>query len=62
MTAARIFGSVTNGGTSDFAEVAIDQERRLSKCKKGELDLIRIAEAYPNLRALIPADMIAQLP
>lgn len=62
MTAARIFGSVTNGGTRDFAEVAIDQERRLSKRNKHELDFLRIAEAYPNLRALIPADMIAQLP
>ncbi len=38
-----------------------DATRRLSKRKKDELDLIRIAEAYPRLRALIPNKIVAQL-
>jgi len=38
-----------------------DGERRLSKRKKDELDLIRIAEGYPQLRALIPKEIVAQL-
>jgi hypothetical protein len=59
MTAAEIYESVTNGGASDFAEVVAT--RRLSKRKKDELDLIRIAEAYPELRRLIPAEIVKQL-
>jgi hypothetical protein len=31
-----------------------DPQRRLSKRKKDELDLIRLAEAYPELKALYP--------
>jgi hypothetical protein len=31
-----------------------DPRRRLSKRKKDELDLIRLAEAYPELKALYP--------
>ena len=38
-----------------------DPARRLSKRKKDELDLIRIAEAYPQLRPSIPTDIVAQL-
>jgi hypothetical protein len=38
-----------------------DPARRLSKRKKDELDLVRIAEAYPQLRALIPNEIVAQL-
>lgn len=38
-----------------------DRERRLSKRKKDELDLIRVAEVYPNLRALIPEEIVSQL-
>jgi len=38
-----------------------DATRRLSKRKKDELDLIRIAEAYPRLRPLIPNKIVAQL-
>jgi hypothetical protein len=38
-----------------------DRARRLSKRKKDELDLIRIAEAYPKLRQLIPEEIISQL-
>lgn len=38
-----------------------DDTRRLSKRKKDELDLIRIAEAYPQLRPLIPNEIVAQL-
>ena len=38
-----------------------DAKRRLSKRKKDELDLIRIAEAYPELRPLIPDQIVAQL-
>ena len=34
-----------------------DPGRRLSKRKKDELDLIRIAEWYPELKALYPADL-----
>jgi hypothetical protein len=38
-----------------------DAERRLSKRKKDELDLIRIAESRPDLRHLIPAEIANQL-
>lgn len=38
-----------------------DSKRRLSKRKKDELDLLRIAEAYPKIRHLIPAEIVKQL-
>lgn len=38
-----------------------DPARRLSKRKKDELDLIRLAEAYPELRSLYPRELIDQL-
>jgi hypothetical protein len=38
-----------------------DATRRLSKRKKDELDLLRIAEAYPELRRQIPAQIVEQL-
>jgi hypothetical protein len=38
-----------------------DSTRRLSKRKKDELDLIRIAETHPELRHLIPNEIVAQL-
>jgi hypothetical protein len=38
-----------------------DPKRRLSKRKKDELDLIRLAEAYPELRSLYPSELQEQL-
>src|SRR5947208_854928 len=38
-----------------------DPKRRLSKRKKDELDLIRIAEKYPEVRKLIPPAITNQL-
>lgn len=38
-----------------------DPRRRLSKRKKDELDLIRLAEAYPELKSLYPAGLQDQL-
>lgn len=38
-----------------------DATRRLSKRKKDELDLLRIAEACPELGRLIPAQIVEQL-
>ena len=38
-----------------------DPKRRLSKRKKDELDLIRIAEGYPDLRSLMPSEIVSQL-
>ena len=38
-----------------------DPKRRLSKRKKDELDLIRIAEKYPEMRTLMPAQITDQL-
>ena len=38
-----------------------DPDRRPTKRKKDELDLMRIAEAYPELRSLIPNDIVSQL-
>jgi len=38
-----------------------DARRRLSKRKKDELDLLRIAETYPKLRHLIPEEITKQL-
>ncbi len=34
-----------------------DPQRRLSKRKKDELDLIRLAEAYPALKAKYPSQL-----
>ena len=34
-----------------------DPHRRPSKRKKDELDLIRLAEAYPELRSLYPREL-----
>jgi hypothetical protein len=39
-----------------------DPARRLSKRKKDELDLIRIAEAYPEKKAVMPAEVTSQMP
>lgn len=38
-----------------------DMQRRSSKRKKDELDLLRIAEAHPHLRGSIPSDIVKQL-
>ena len=38
-----------------------DPRRRLSKRKKDELDLIRLAEAYPKLKALYPTELRDQI-
>ena len=38
-----------------------DRQRRLSKRKKDELDLIRIGEAYPELRRDMPREIVSQL-
>jgi hypothetical protein len=38
-----------------------DPKRRFSKRKKDELDLIRLAEAWPGLRAMYPAELLEQI-
>ena len=38
-----------------------DPRRRLSKRKKDELDLIRLGEAYPELRSRYPRELREQL-
>jgi len=38
-----------------------DSGRRLSKRMKDELDLIRLAEAFPELRSLLPNELRQQL-
>jgi hypothetical protein len=38
-----------------------DPKRRLSKRKKDELDLIRLAEAYPDLKSRYPSELLAQI-
>ena len=63
MTATEAYESITKGGASDFALAVAVLDRNppwwLSK-KKDELDLIRIAEVYPKLRALIPDEITSQ--
>jgi hypothetical protein len=39
-----------------------DQKRRATKRKKDELDLMRILEAYPDTRALMPEEIKNQVP
>ena len=46
---------VTQGNLWAYAE------RRLSKRKKDELDLIRLAESYPELKALYPPALACQI-
>src|SRR5215210_2417752 len=36
-----------------------DPQRRLTKRKKDELDLIRIAESFPALRRLLPGEIVS---
>ena len=38
-----------------------DPRRRLSKRKKDELDLIRLAEAHPELKSLYPSELQEQI-
>jgi hypothetical protein len=38
-----------------------DPRRRLSKRKKDELDLIRLAEAYPRLKSVLPRELLDQM-
>ncbi len=38
-----------------------DPRRRLSKRKKDELDLIRLAEAYPALKSQYPRELVEQI-
>ena len=38
-----------------------DPRRRFSKRKKDELDLIRLAEAYPAVKSLYPSDLTEQI-
>ena len=38
-----------------------DPDRRLSKRKKDELDLVRLGEAYPELRSTFPRELKEQL-
>jgi hypothetical protein len=38
-----------------------DANRRATKRKKDELDLLRIAETHPRMRGMIPAEITAQL-
>ena len=38
-----------------------DPNRRLSKRKQEELDLIRLAEAYPELKSMYPTELREQL-
>jgi hypothetical protein len=38
-----------------------DRQRRLSKRKKDELDLIRLAEAYPRLKSVLPKELQDQI-
>jgi hypothetical protein len=38
-----------------------DPQRRPTKRKKDELDLMRVAEAFPSLRKIMPAEIISQL-
>ena len=39
-----------------------DSSRRLTKRKKDELDLLRLAETYPSLRAGLPPELRSLLP
>jgi hypothetical protein len=38
-----------------------DPQRRLSKRKKDELDLIRLAEAHPELKSKFPSELRDQI-
>jgi hypothetical protein len=38
-----------------------DPRRRLSKRKKDELDLIRLAEAHPELKSVYPGELREQI-
>ena len=38
-----------------------DPTRRFSKRKKDELDLIRLAEAWPQVRAMYPSELLEQI-
>jgi hypothetical protein len=48
---------VTQGKLSAYS----DPQRRLSKRRKDELDLIRLAEAHPQLKSAFPAGLREQI-
>ena len=52
-------------GVEDVAQGKLwafgDPRRRLSKRKKDELDLIRLAERYPSLKRFYPPELLRQL-
>lgn len=48
---------VTRGKLWAYADPA----RRFSKHKKDELDLVRLAEAYPELKPIYPGDLLAMI-
>ena len=50
--------NITRGKTWAWS----DPTRRLTKRKKDELDLMRILEAYPELRSLMPEESSKQVP
>jgi len=39
-----------------------DEKRRATKRKKDELDLMRLLEAYPHLREIMPVEINNQVP
>ncbi len=47
----------TQGKLWDYA----DSTRRFSKRKKDELDLIRLAEAWPKLKAMYPKELLEEI-
>ncbi len=68
MTAAEIYElsrSIPVASLEDIVRGKVwawqDEQRGSTKRKKDELDLMRIAEAYPQLRPLMPAQIVEQL-
>jgi hypothetical protein len=65
-TVAEVFGaSVRIACLEDVTQGKLwaysDPQRRFSKRKKDELDLVRLAEAYPELKKSYPADLREQI-
>jgi len=61
MTVRQFYDWQTAGGSGDVSLLVETLERRASKRQKDLLDIMRLVEAHPKLRKLLPADLAKKI-